>query len=632
MTRRLLPLLLSLVVFALPVSLPAVELPGSVARLQTDRELFQDGSRAWEEGRQDEALQRLRGLVVRYPDSPYASQAALLLARIFYLNDSFDEARLYFERAGQRAGTPEFTLLQGALAITDGRTAEGLARLQTLAPADLAPRDRFLRTRALARGLVAADRPLEGLMALARVLEDAAELPAGDQRAVEEQAYAILEQLDDATLAEAAFMFRGTAFGQSARLLQARQLAAAGREDEAEQLVRDLLADPAPFIYRRDAVLLLDRLTGSPWLQRAVGVLLPLSGRYATFGELVRRGMELARQAYGPDAVRFIYTDIADKDVSLEVDRLANEERVMALAGPITGGKALEAARQAQYQQVPILSLAQREGIPELGDYVFRDSLTSRLQARALARYAVQEMGWTSFGILRPQSRFGEEFARVFSEEVGALGGLVTVEETYAPDATDFRRQIRLLMGEDPDAPDDPGPLSEEEQLEDLFVPDFPPVDFDALFIPDYADKIELIAPQLPFYGIENVPLLGINGWNDPDLLRHAGRYVEGAVFADGFFRYSSHPFVQDFVRRYFERYGEEPSILEAQGYDVAGILLSIFTRADVRSREDVRLALSRLHNYPGVTGATSFDFNGEADKILFLLQIRQGRIVQLDD
>ncbi|WP_187426787.1 ABC transporter substrate-binding protein [Geothermobacter ehrlichii] len=602
-----------------------------MSRPQTDRELFQDGLKAWEEGRQDEALQRLRGFVIRYPDSVYAPQAALLLARIFYLNDSFDEARLYFDRAAQRAGTPEFELMQGALAVADGRTAEGLGRLRTLAADDLAPRDRFLRARALARGLTDSGRALEGLLALHQVLNRGDDLPAIDRRALEGQAYDILQQLDDAVLGEAAFMFRGTALGQSARLLQARRLYAAGRSDEAQQQVRSLIADPVPFAYRRDAVLLLDRLTGKPWLQRAVGVMLPLSGRYATFGELVRRGMELAREVYGRDAVRFIYTDIAGKDVSLEVDRLANEERVMALAGPITGGRAMEAARQAQYQQVPILSLAQREGIPELGDYVFRDSLTSRLQARTLARYAVQERGWTAFGILRPQSRLGEEFARVFSEEVAALGGLVIDEEAYSPDATDFRRQIRLLMGEDPEAPDDPGPLSEEEQLEDLFVPDFPPVDFDALFIPDYADKVELIAPQLPFYGIEGVPLLGINGWNDPDLLRHAGRYVEGAIFPDGFFRYSSYPFVQDFVRRYFERYGEEPSILEAQGFDVAGILLSIFDRPDIRTREDVRLALSQLRNYPGVTGATSFDFNGEADKLLFLLQIQKSRIVQIN-
>ncbi|GAB4171312.1 MAG: hypothetical protein Tsb0017_03330 [Geothermobacteraceae bacterium] len=631
MPRLCVTLLLTLWL-GLATAASAVQLPGSFdAPPATDREVYGDGLSAWEQGRQDDALRLLRGLVVSSPQSVFSGQAALVLARIFYLQDSLEEARLYLDRAGDRAGTVEYQLIQAALAVAEGRISEGLPRLRSIHPVDLGPRDRYLRARALARALEASGESLEAVLVLHQAVDDAEGLLEDDDRSLQQEAHRLLAALDDSELREAGFMLRGTAVGQIARLLEAERLVSRGDEAAALELVRQLVFEPVAFAYKRDAVLLLDRLTGQPWLQRAVGVMLPLSGRYAAFGELVRRGMELAREVHGQDSVRFLYVDVAEADVALEVDRLANEERVMALAGPITGNRAFEAARQAQFQRLPILSLAQRDGIPQLGNYVFRNSLTSRLQARALARYAVERMGYESFGILRPQSRLGEEFARVFTEEVEALGALVVDEEIYPVDATDFRVQIKHLMGEDPERPDDPADWSEEEQIEDLFVPDFPPVCFDALFIPDYADKIELIAPQLPFYGIKDVPLLGINGWNDPDLLRHAGRYVEGAVFADGFFRYSPYPFVQDFVHRYTEVYGEEPSILEAQGYDVAGILLSIFDRPEVVTREDVRLALSQLRNFPGVTGATSFDFDGEADKLLYLLQIRGGRIVQLD-
>jgi hypothetical protein len=37
------------------------------------------------------------------------------------------------------------------------------------------------------------------------------------------------------------------------------------------------------------------------------------------------------------------------------------------------------------------------------------------------------------------------------------------------------------------------------------------------------------------------------------------------------------------------------------------------------------------MKDYPGVTGATSFDFVGEAVKPLFLLQVKKGRIVQIN-
>ncbi len=215
-----------------------------------------------------------------------------------------------------------------------------------------------------------------------------------------------------------------------------------------------------------------------------------------------------------------------------------------------------------------------------------------------------------------------------FTAALTRCGGQVLAREAYPPEATDFRRQIRLLMGKDPDARDEE---PSKDPLEDLFLPEPPPLPFQALFIPDYADKVGLIAPQLPYYGLEGLPLFGINGWDSPELVHAAGPYVEGAVFVDGFFVHSPYPFVRDFVDRYFARYGEEPTILGAQGYDVAGILLGILDDPAVASRDDVRLGLQQLRNYPGVTGATSFDQEGEAEKVLFLLQVQNGNIVQIN-
>jgi ABC-type branched-subunit amino acid transport system substrate-binding protein len=230
---------------------------------------------------------------------------------------------------------------------------------------------------------------------------------------------------------------------------------------------------------------------------------------------------------------------------------------------------------------------------------------------------------------MNPQTRQGENFAALFRAEIIRRGGEIIAEQSYLTDQTDFRYQVRLLQGLDPNAadeeeqkkdPDDPDAIEEEE-----------PPPFEALFIPDYADRISLLAPQLAFYGLEGVQLLGTNGWNDIELPRLARQFVEGAVFTDGFFRHSDYPFVHEFVEQYFSQYNEEPTILEAQGYDIAGILLTLLNDSRVRSREDLRLALAQMQNYPGVTGATRFDLTGEANKILFLLQVQKGTIVQIN-
>jgi len=225
--------------------------------------------------------------------------------------------------------------------------------------------------------------------------------------------------------------------------------------------------------------------------------------------------------------------------------------------------------------------------------------------------------------------------AEIFSEEVLKLGGLVVEEQSYPEDANDFRPQILHLMGKSAEREKvDYRLKGEEELLDDLFLPDlpeYPATTFDALFLPDYADRIGLIAPQLAFYGVQDLPLLGINGWNSPDLLRMAGRYVEGAVFVDGFFLDSPYPFVKEFIDLYVETYGEEPSILEAQAFDSANILFRQLSNPEVTDRSRLRNAIAELQNYPGVTGATSFDFTGEADKVLFQLQIDNGTIRQIN-
>jgi len=131
------------------------------------------------------------------------------------------------------------------------------------------------------------------------------------------------------------------------------------------------------------------------------------------------------------------------------------------------------------------------EGLPEAGDFVFRNSLTSRLQVQALAKYAIEEQKMVSFGILYPENRLGQEMAELFTEEVESYGGMIKTVQSYGENATDFGRQIKLLMGKDPDAPEEETPPP--GAMKDFSVSDEPEpsaVDFDALFIPDYADRV----------------------------------------------------------------------------------------------------------------------------------------------
>jgi len=585
----------------------------------------------YEDGRLAEAAGLLRGFLVSHAESGLAGEAYRALAAVHADLDEPQLALDYLAELPPEKILPADQLLKGRLQLQLGAVAEAVATLRSLDSDQLALAQRQQRDLLLAAGLAEQDQVQSALYFLHQALLTEGRLLPEE---VLSRVHVLMDaQMADHELKEAAFMYRGSPIGLLARLKLGWRALAAGRKEAARQLVNQVLAGPPGFAYRDEALTLLSQLSDPNQLQRAVGVLLPLSGRYAAFGKLVQRGMEQARTDFRPAVpVRFLYRDTAGEaeTAGRQVAELAIGERVMALAGPLVGNAAVAAAERAAREQIPLLALSQKEGLAAASPYIFRNSLTARLQVDALVDFAIKEQGLRTFGILHPDSRQGQMMADLFSAAVMQHGGELVARQSYLPEQTDFRRQVRLLQGLDPDAPDeeekpeDPNGLPGEPEKEE-------PPPFEALFMPDYADRISLIAPQLPFYGLEEVQLLGTNGWNDPVLIKTAGKFVEGAVFVDGFFRHSPYPFVQEFVEDYYASHGEEPTILEAQGYDAAGILLTLLDDQRIDSRAAVRWALAQMPIFPGVTGATRFNAQGEAVKTLFLLQVQNGAITQIN-
>ncbi len=625
---------LLLVLYLSGACFAALEQP--VGQRAAAEENFAAAEAAYRNGDQSLALSRFRSFVLRHHDSTQAQEAYTYLGRIFLEQGRFADALLYLDRIAEQDRSIEIRLLIGYALIMAGEDSSGLTQLQHVANQTFAPADQQYLYEGMALAYERLDDPLRALYFYQQALPG-----TDDKQALLTRTHYILEEkADPELLSEASFLFSNSPIGQDARLQLARAALSERDQETALLYLGQILSSQISFPWRNEAAQLMDRFSQGSWLQQdAIGVLLPLTGRYAAFGSLVKRGIDMALKLHNSDkpALRIIYRDTeGDPTTAREATAaLANEERVMAILGPLTGAAAIAASASAQQNETPLLALSQRASIPEVGSYIFRNSLTARLQARALARYAILQKGFHSFGVLAPDNRLGREMAELFSEEVLKLGGLVIDEQNYPEDANDFRSQILHLMGKsDKREKTDYRQKSEDDILDDLFVPDhpeYPATTFDALFLPDYADRIGLIAPQLAFYGVQDLPLLGINGWNSPDLLRLAGRYVEGAVFVDGFFLDSPYPFVKEFISTYVETYGDEPSILEAQAFDSANILFSQLDTLKTPDRSSLRNAIADLKNYPGVTGATSFDFTGDADKVLFQLKVKDGGIIQIN-
>ncbi len=408
-----------------------------------------------------------------------------------------------------------------------------------------------------------------------------------------------------------------------------------GQLNAAATTLEGLVSNPSvPLLLKVKASMLLDQIRsvastfesieGESGEGFAIGAILPLEGDYAEFGEKALKGILLAANVFGGggEPVEVYVRELGQerRAAKMVVYELARLKRVQAIVGLLLREAAPEAAKRAQQRRIPMLALSQREGLPRTGSYVFRSFMTLSKQAETLARYAYDIKGYRRFAILSPRNTYGRKLAEAFKGEVIKLGGEVVGENTYVVGKSDFAVELKELFI-----------LETFERLEGrrLIRESTPGVEVDALFIPDNYDAVAQIAPYLAFYGLQDVALLGSNGWNSPFLTELAEEHVEGAVFVDGFFARSQREGTKDFVEAFKRVYGYEPGLLEAESYDAAMLLfLSMGTGVD--EPQDRRMLRDRLLNaevYHGATGDIYFDDYGEALKRLFLLTVEAGEI-----
>lgn len=356
----------------------------------------------------------------------------------------------------------------------------------------------------------------------------------------------------------------------------------------------------------------------------AIGLLLPLKGPYAQFGEDALLGALMAADVFGDKKgpVDVVVRNVGSDPASIEaaINDLADNRRVVGLIGPLLSSTAFEATRYAHNRKIPIITLSQKEGLTD-GEYVFRNFLTPASQASAMAAYACKTLGRTRTAILYPQNNYGSELAKLFENEVKALGCEVVKTASYPKGTTDFTDHMKRLFG-----------IQIKERMEGRRkIKEYTStVEIDSLYIPDSSDSVGLIAPYLDFYNIKGVQLLGSNAWNSKKLVELAGKNVEGAVFVDGFFAGSTRPETGEFIARFNSTFGRDPGLIEAQAYDAAYALIAAEqSGAAGFDREAVKKALKELKGFNGATGPLAFSERGEAVKKLFFLTVKNGRIAE---
>ena len=512
-------------------------------------------------GRAAEAERLYRRFLEEHPDDALVPVAQLGLGRVLLANGDVDGALERFSlvaSASDERVAEAGRFYRGVALHLGGRSEEAIELLAPLVGRTADPEETALLLRTLAAAAERTGRVTVALGALDRLARHA-DLPEAERERARADARELVAHADaDAVWRAFDELPRDGAAWPEVAQRAIRLAFDAGDMARVSAIVSELRERHIPMTDELAELAVRAERTerADP---RVIGAILPMTGRGREVGQRAVRGLLLAAGVPSegppsPDAPQLVLRDDGGdpQRAAAAVEELVSEHRAIAIIGPLEGAAARAAARRAQQLGVPLVTLVPDPQVVEAGPMVFRLLAGPRDEARALVA-AARARGVQRFAVLAPSSPYGDRMHDAFAEAVREAGGELVASERYETDATSFGTVVRRL----------------ESQR------------FEALFVPDSARQLSLIAPALAAAGLWSTPagatpprggraivLLAPTVALDLRALRASSRYLQGALFSAPFTAALATGDARAFVDAFTQRFGEAPDTFSAYAYD----------------------------------------------------------------
>lgn len=334
-----------------------------------------------------------------------------------------------------------------------------------------------------------------------------------------------------------------------------------------------------------------------------VGVYGDLTGQTSSFGQSTINGIRLAVDeinAAGGVGGRKI-TLISEDDqgrpeqATTVVQKLINQDKVSAILGEVASTNSLAAAPVAQGARIPMITPSSTNPkVTEVGDYISRVCFIDPFQGSTMAKFAANSLGAKTAAILGDvNSDYSKGLTQFFEQEFTKLGGQIVTKEAYTQNDPDFKAQLTKIRNLNPGV----------------------------IYIPGYYGQVGIIARQARELGM-NMPLLGGDGWDSPELWKLGGESLKNSYISNHYSAENPAPEIQNFVKAYQAKYNVVPDSLAALAYDAAKVLADAIRRAGGTDSAKLKDAINQTKDFKGVTGTITLDASRNAIKPAVVLEL----------
>ncbi len=327
-----------------------------------------------------------------------------------------------------------------------------------------------------------------------------------------------------------------------------------------------------------------------------VAILLPLSGQNAALGQSMLEAAQLALFDAGYDNLELTPKDTqgSPQAAALAADQ-ALDEGAKLILGPVFADEVRAAKPVAAGRGVPMIAFST--------DWTLADNNTLLMgfmpftQVQRIVSFAAAK-GIKQPAIIAPDDLYGRTASRIFEEEAMRRG--LPVKKSLS---------VYSLNAAGP-------------------PPAGSPLPYDSVFIPASGTALTDILASLKANGLStpSIQKLGTGLWDDARLA--ANPDLQGALFA------APAPRARlGFENRYKSTYGKAPVRIASLAYDATALAAALAKAGTAKSGQPdySRAALGNPNGFAGIDGIFRFAGNGQVERGLAILQISNGRVIEID-
>lgn len=327
-------------------------------------------------------------------------------------------------------------------------------------------------------------------------------------------------------------------------------------------------------------------------------------------GELLKKqindagGFDVGGKKY---KLEFIYEDNeakAESAVSV-TNKLITQNNVLAIIGPNQSKQAIPSGEVANTLKTPLVSPWSTNPKTTMNrTFVFRACFLDDFQGTVAAKLASEELkakkAAVLFDIANDYSKGIAEFFKKTFEGINGPGSVVSFE-TFTTKDVDFNAQLTKIMKANPDV----------------------------LFCPQFYSEVPLIIKQAKAMGWTK-PILGSDSWGGGDLMGLCGDDCKGAYFSTHYAAAGAKGATKEFIDKYLAAFKKVPDDVAALTWDTIGLVLAAIKNAgkltgDAKAdRLAIQEQISKMKDFPGITGTMTFKGSGDPIKCAVVVQINK--------